>query len=367
MNPGLRHSAVVRKRPWVRNIQGAGSVETFLLVSISTILITRGYLELTDYPQVGGRTLHIAHALYGAAAMVIALVTTWMFIGNRAARRATVIGGIGFGLFLDEVGKFVTVDNDYFYGPSAEIMYITFLVLLVFTKIVFTKILRNARPLTAHEYTCNAARIAASGLAHGLTEKDKRAALEMLAIAASQNADGNTVDALRRLILDAPRTEDTFGRFSRSRTAIWLRGRLAARWIPIAVGHILATFAFLGIVVGIIQIALGGVEFEDDSRQITISQMGPASALLFASAVLTFLIVVPSIVRIRQSDRTWPLVGVRLAALTFTGLNALAHFATEGFGGIVRIAFGALALFLLSWHTSPRAKEMPNPVLASPI
>lgn len=39
---------------WVRNIQGAGTVETFLLVSISTILITRGYLELTDYPQVGG-------------------------------------------------------------------------------------------------------------------------------------------------------------------------------------------------------------------------------------------------------------------------------------------------------------------------
>lgn len=360
MNPGgLTHSAAVREHPWVRNIQGTGSVETFLLVSISTILITRGYLEITDYPQVGGRTLHIAHALYGAAAMVIALVTTWMFIGNRVARRATVIGGIGFGLFLDEVGKFITVDNDYFYGPSAEIMYVTVLALLV-----FTKILRNARPLTAHEYTCNAARIAANGLAHGLTEKDKNAALEMLDIAASQNADHNTVDALRQLVLDAPRTEDTFGRFTQSRTAIWLRRRLAPRWIPIVVGYVLAAFALLGIVVGIIQITLGGVEFEDDSGQITISQMGPASALLFASAVLTLLIVAPSIVGIRQSDRRWPHVGLRLAALTFTGLNALAHFATEGFGGIVGIVFGALALFLLSQHTAPHTKELPNPVLA---
>lgn len=351
----LTTSAAVRKRHWVRNIHGAGSVETFLLVSISTILITRGYLELTGYPQVGGRTLHIAHALYGAVAMVIALVTTWMFIGSRVTRRATVIGGIGFGLFLDEVGKFVTVDNDYFYGPSAEIMYITVLVLLV-----FTKILRNARPLTAHEYTCNAARIAANGLAHGLAEKDKNAAIEMLDIAASQNADDYTVDALRRLILDASRTEDTSGRFPQSRTAIWLRRCLAARWIPITVGCVLAAFAFLGIVVGIIQITLGGVEFEDDSGEITISQMGPASALLFASAVLTLLIVVPSIIGMRQPDRIWPLIGLRLAALTFTGLNALAHFATEGFGGIAGIAFGALALFFLSQHIALHRKELPS-------
>ena len=36
-----------------------------MIIAIVTILVTRLYLELTDYPQVGGKTLHIAHALYG--------------------------------------------------------------------------------------------------------------------------------------------------------------------------------------------------------------------------------------------------------------------------------------------------------------
>jgi hypothetical protein len=63
-----------------------------------------------------------------------------------------VPGGIGFGLFLDEVGKFVTKDNDYFYGPAAEIMYILMVVILVGARIV-----RDFRPLSARECLASAA------------------------------------------------------------------------------------------------------------------------------------------------------------------------------------------------------------------
>lgn len=37
-----------------RDATGSGSAEAFVLIAIATILITRLYLELTGYPQIGG-------------------------------------------------------------------------------------------------------------------------------------------------------------------------------------------------------------------------------------------------------------------------------------------------------------------------
>ena len=90
---------------------------------------TRGFLAATGYPQVGGSKLHIAHVLWGGLLLLAGLLSTLAFLSPAAKPVAAVVGGVGFGLFIDEVSKFVTKDVNYFYRPAIAIIYVCFCVL----------------------------------------------------------------------------------------------------------------------------------------------------------------------------------------------------------------------------------------------
>jgi hypothetical protein len=114
-----------------RNIEVRSLLDTFFVCSIATILIIRLQLWATNYPKLGGGKLHIAHLLWGGLAMLVAIVILLSFISRSRRHLAAFVGGVGFGFFIDEIGKFVTSDNDYFFKPAAGIIYIVFILLFL--------------------------------------------------------------------------------------------------------------------------------------------------------------------------------------------------------------------------------------------
>jgi hypothetical protein len=124
-------------------VRRVGSERYFLLLLVSfgaTVILTRWFLALTGFPQIGGGELHIAHALWGGLFLFIASVLPLLWAGRTTYPVSAVLSGLGVGLFADEVGKFITAQNDYFYPAALPIIYAIFLI----AALVY---LRSRRPL----------------------------------------------------------------------------------------------------------------------------------------------------------------------------------------------------------------------------
>jgi hypothetical protein len=334
----------IRRRAITRSAVGPSAAEAFVIIAIATILITRLYLELTGYPQIGGGDLHIAHALYGGALMMLALVIGWMALGFGARVACVVMGGIGFGLFLDEVGKFVTKDNDYFYGPSAEIMYILVVMILVGARVV-----RDFRPLSARECLASAAGIAADGVARGLAAHRREIGLSLVDGALAAGADSDDARRVRELLESADPASDRLRRLQHRAIALIPNVFRSPRWVSV-VGWLLVVGSFFTASLGALGVALGGYFYEDDRVTVALDGVNIASVILLGSAVLTLGIALPAMVARRRTDAVWPLRWLRNAALIFTLLNALVDFATEGFGALISLSIGLFTLAILSYQ-----------------
>lgn len=146
-----------------------------MVSAVSSILVIRLFLELTGYPQIGGDTLHIAHMLWGGLLMLISIFLLLSFIGRTTETISAIIGGIGFGTFIDEIGKFITQDNNYFYQPSIAIMYVIFVLIFLVIRTIHRKSIYSSQ-----EYLLNALRELQEMAINKLDNSEKKRALEYL-------------------------------------------------------------------------------------------------------------------------------------------------------------------------------------------
>lgn len=123
-----------QKRLLLKDVDAGDSIELLLIAAILTILGLRGFLTLTGYPMFSPLGLHIAHVLWGGILMLAATILLLNYWNPSIRRLAAAIAGVGFGAFIDELGKFITQDHDYFYRPAIALIYFIFVLLFLFLR-----------------------------------------------------------------------------------------------------------------------------------------------------------------------------------------------------------------------------------------
>ncbi|MFE9118386.1 hypothetical protein [Streptomyces sp. NPDC007172] len=166
-----------------RTASAAAHLRLFVLVGVVTVLVTRAFLALTGYPKLGGGAanggLHISHMLWGGLLMLAGLLVMLVFTGAASRRRGAVLGGVGFGLFIDEVGKLVATDG-YFYRPAPGIIYLSFVALTGFARWVARRARTDRREAPRAVRAAEAAETALHGVLGGLTAQERCEALRRL-------------------------------------------------------------------------------------------------------------------------------------------------------------------------------------------
>lgn len=184
---------------FIINVDAGNYLESFLVSAVVSILAIRFYLFTFNYPQLGGGQIHIAHMLWGGLLMLAALVAYMSFLSKPVYHLAAVVGGIGFGTFIDELGKFITQDNNYFFRPAAAFLYVIFVLLFL-----LFRSLERRKKLSDEECLVNVLEIAKEAVLSDLDVQEKRQALTLLKKCRVDNPIGETLKSLLQGIDSIP-------------------------------------------------------------------------------------------------------------------------------------------------------------------
>ncbi len=328
-------------------------LELMLVSAVTTVLAIRGFLHLTGYPQIGGGGLHIAHLLWGGLGLTLALIVTLSALGRRPFTVAALIGGIGLGFFIDEIGKFVTADNDYFYKPAIALMYVVFLALVVVMRIV------RSRPIGGDAALANALTMIADSYHRGMDPAAQQSILAMLDVAAT---DHELAPRLRQAVLEAPLIP-LADRNPYDRT----RAALAARYAAFAATRTFRRITLIGAVAYIVTVlpTLAAVAVYRDAG-IMIEGGGIRLVLTFATSLLIVVLTLIATLHLVRRDTLGGFRWLRTATVASLVLSQPIAFWYEEFGALPSFTISLLLYTALNYGVH-REEELASGVTPEPL
>jgi hypothetical protein len=279
--------AAMTDRPlarWMRNAEAALLLESFFIAAVVSFLAIRAFLAITGYPQLGAAGIHIAHLLWGGLLMLAALLILLSYLDRSVQHVAAVVAGLGFGTFVDEIGKFVTADNDYFFRPAVAVIYVLFV-----ATFLAARTLIGHRLLRPNEALANAlARLA--GTLDRPIEPDDRARIQRLLRQA--DPDSELARLVERYVAGLPEIPDTESPIERIRRRLGdaYQAVMANPWSEraLVVGVIAyAAAAVLGVLLVTTSVPAAGAP--ETSAAATVAQVIStlAGAVLVARGILS--------------------------------------------------------------------------------
>jgi hypothetical protein len=326
-----------------RDVRALVRFDLFLFTAVATVLVIRSALAITGYPQVGSGGLHIAHVLWGGLFMAIAIVLVEILPGSKIRARAAFLGGIGFGLFIDEVGKFVTKDVNYFFKPAIAIIYATFIAFYVIVREAIAR-----RPLNDRRRIALASGAVADLALGQLSRVDRQRALHLL----DGVGDTHLATPLRQALVAEPpenRSVEAWFTAKFDEFEIVLQRRLSAgvsRTLLLAACAVEAADVVLSVVVAIARPGNATVQ----GTLLDTGLPGAVSALLIAFAVFLLLR--------RRLQRAMNVLEWAIAVqLLFTQVVV---FNREQWSGLIGFGASLLALWTLLLVRRAVATTRPN-------
>ena len=309
----------------IRDPRASSLVELMLACAVISILVTRSYLALTGYPQVGGATLHIAHMLWGGLLMIIGALILFQAADRVWKPSVAIIFGVGLGLFIDEVGKFVTRDNDYFFQPAVAIIYVTFLLIFFSTRFIAQI---DKRP--PEEYLYFATDVLARSWLGPVSKTEQQAALQAIK---DHGNNAKNVVALRTALENLDTSHDDDGELWKLWDALWYRCK------TILAGKAFQRMMFILIILHAISYAIiipfiGDLSFPDSFADWL--------NLLWQAAVGVFLFT--GIIFWIRNKRVTSLTFFYYATLTSLLIGQIFIFASSQFYGLIELTINVALL-----------------------